>query len=493
MNGDEGDTRDTTEATAVLANQQRSILVERDGTTRVYLNPRAVFDDDGRQVLAVNAWSYPPAHQIFEDREAFHSALAKLSGTVDRPGQLAFDPREKVVLARLERMGVLLSYEPPEQEGMERGRGAALGTFTLEIELGRVCQEKLARTEAIVDSLPQRIGDLKRVVVRLVGEEPLAELDDLSRVLEAVGNGFKKLGLDKESLGIEIVSPFRQRGVDLAAMLDTNPYARVIHEDRSEISPIDREPEARAHARARVEELTDGGFGVTVRMLTTLSEGVPDRARAWNASNDRYGIEIAPLLLPRWHGRPVESIVDQPMLRTALDTLAELTRQEVELLHRHEPWRQTLLFAVHAGWGLVHWDKLHSRLWLDVDGKLYRSGAHRHLGLAAHLEELLPTLDDGPIERSDAQTLPNTGAAGWPNCPRCVLAPLCDKYWTPEGDAAQRAGLPELAKLIASFACGARTTMLTTLLDEWRSMANNEPPGKLRLLFEEGKVHYLAR
>lgn len=493
MTGDEGASQHTTEASALVAIQDRSILAERAGTTRVFLNPRAVFDDDGRHVLAVNAWSYPPAHQTFEDREAFHSALAKLSGTVEQPGQLSFDPREQAVLARLERMGVLLSYDPPDQDGMERGRGAALGTFTMDVELGRACPEKLARTASIVGTLPQRLGDLQRVVVRLVGEEPLANLDDLSRVLDAVGTGFKELGLDKESLGIEIVSPFRQRGVDLVAMLDTNPYARVVYEDRTEFSPIDRESGAREHARARVEELTESGFGVTVRMLTTLSEGVPERVRAWNRANDRYGIEIAPLLLPRWFGRPIGSIADQPMLRTALATFAELTRQEVELLHRHEPWRQTLLFAVHAGWGLVHWDKLHSRLWLDADGKLYRSGAHRHLGLAAELEELLPTLDDEPIERSVAQTLPNAGVAGWPDCPRCVLAPLCDKFWTPEGDAAQRAGLSELAALVASFACGARKTMLTTLLDEWRSMANNEPSGKLRLLFEEGKVHYLSR
>ena len=327
---------------------------------------------------------------------------------------------------------------------------------------------------------------------RFVGEEPLDHPGTISAVMKVVGDAFMGLDLPPEALFWEIVTPLLRPPADLARMLDSNEQARLIVEDRSEQQPAHAHPGSYGGRLEALEGLSREGFGVPVRIPTAFPEDLPKRVTRWLKANEDCGVHLVPQLSPTYRGGPAARIADEADLERAAAVFREITPTISPIAHVCEPWRTHFVAAVSSGWSSVIWDTEHSRIHLAADGRWARSAEHGARGAWGSLAELQPLVEEGAALRRSASQAPHgAGTDGWPGCPSCGYAPLCNRYWSPAGDAALRAGDVETASLAARLECSLRMITLAALLDEWRREGRGRSyAGATRLSFDEGRVTY---
>ncbi|MCP3914597.1 MAG: hypothetical protein GY711_03455 [bacterium] len=433
-------------------------------------SPWAVFDDDGDDILVVNAYDNRRSMRLFRKRDEVRRLLNNERGAVS--------DIDRAVLGDLMGMGAVVPEDDPplpEPRGPEKRRAApVLRRVVLELDVNKDWERSVESVRAFCADYG-RVNPAWRIDLCIAGSDVIEDVDLLtSKLLRA----FALDELAPERFTWQLRLPRIPDGEALPQLLDNWTDLQLVIEDRSELSDaIEREDEL-----VRAEALAKQGFLLRPAILTRCGEDLVDAVKSWQGATDRAGVLVEPLLTDtygEYGARPLESASD---FEAAADVVADVARTLGASILSSEPWASMLVYTTVPGVQRHAWSRRLTGGFIDAEGRWARSRRHAESFLHAPAEELFPyvypTSPAGVVESSDP----------WPDCVACAFAPLCDGYWSPEMDVLARTGDPERAAHVAALACALRKDALAALLDEVRQDFHklHQEPGRTHATYADG-------
>jgi hypothetical protein len=232
--------------------------------------------------------------------------------------------------------------------------------------------------------------------------------------------------------------------------------------------------EARTRLRSVAAALQRQGAGVQIVLKWDGSSAIHDRLLSWASIGGwtGYNIELNVVSLDRQGDVSILASASVQNATVELDTLvAQLGRS----IKTSEPFRSAIASSLVAGAIARHWDRTRSAAYIAPNGRWAKSRAHALLGEFEDEAGLLRRAlgpEGRPIKErgaSEAHFDGLRGAVSLPNCCSCGYRALCDRYWSPEGDALRTSGRPSELASLAQYFCKVRECAHRIVLDELHS------------------------
>lgn len=440
----------------------------------LHLAPWTLIDDDGQDLLLVDAFNQPAEPILAPDRAAFLDLLERLSG--DGADGVELDDRAQSTLDELLRLGVLREGLAPEQHD-PRTSELFLGHLLVQLE---ACDDPRVHVPALKRILRAHVdgpGRIMGFVLRVVGlrDDPAwARWAEVSALLSEFftkpedAAGFDpRSPMDDTPRGLshamEIPALATSHGEEARAFCDAFGGSRCLVEDRSELLPPEHREAWLEEQLAATRELAEEGFACHVVLDTAFPADLVERAERWMTEGLCAGVRVEPRFGTgdaRW---------DEARFEAGIAAMDELGRRLRGKLPASHPWRPILTAAVVPVAETRTWNKRQSVVFLGADGATARSHLHARLGLHEPVESLFP----GAFDQGPGGWLADRASAGLegdalPDCASCGFASLCDKFWTPAVDAYAQSGDARSANLTARLECELRKQTLSALIDELR-------------------------
>ena len=436
------------------------------------LSPWTVLDDDGRHVIAINAYRQGRPACVVPDRQAF---LAAFESSPD--SSLPNCP--STIIAELERIGAMTAasdFPPPPHDHDQHGAIPFFGTIHLSVQLPSCSQQVVQEILRFAVEYATCAADWHLVI----GVENAASLEQFGEFRIAIIDGLRRRHLDPGRVDWQLRVARLPDGNTLPRLIEEWPALQLFLEDQCELGTI----ENREREQARARELASSGFLLRPVLQSTCSRGLNGIVDSWQEATDDAGIILEPRVLDMVGSGMSKGLESPEEFDTAFEVIATISRTLGACWTRSDPWRSILATTAISGSVRRHWSKRLSSAHIDGSSRWARSRWHARAYLHTTASELVPR------KNSPSSVLPRWHLrTGMPNCQRCPFSPLCDGYWSPELDVLARTGFLDRAVLVASLNCTIRKDVLVSLLAEIRAdILSEDTRQTVEVVFEQGTL-----
>ncbi|MBK6941556.1 MAG: hypothetical protein IPH13_15365 [Planctomycetes bacterium] len=440
-------------------------------STAVEFAPWVVVDDDGNDVLVVDATRGASYARLIPERDAFLGLLGKLRGARPASGVAALSADERRLLDELRAARQLVEVGAPRPAWAEAHADGTpfLRNFVLEVPIGADAAPATTAIDRALSRLFASSREIRGLVLRAL---PGDAAPDWERIDHVLGHAVAALqsACAQNSRAVprwlcEVPVAPRHLSEEALAMLERAGRCRIVVR-----APDDGGPPSREDAEA-CHRMADEGFECIVDVRSSFDGDVEAAVAAWLGDGRCQAVRLTPDLARGGFAATSASVADARVDR-GIQAMSAIAARLGNAVQRSQPWR-SILAAAFVPWpGTMGWSKSQARIHVDADGRFARSAAHARDGFFEPLERLLPTADEWARHSDrDGRAIAGAAFAGSPDCGSCGFAALCDRYGSPEVDLALRHGRPDLAAAFARLECEVRKDLHGRLLDSLREQA----------------------
>lgn len=423
--------------------------------------PWILIHDDGSSIAFLNAFVNPNAPFAVADRESCLEAFEFLATGSPDPERAA---KAQSTVDQFRDVGVLVPYSALHSAlHADYGNQLPFGHFDFEVDArideslfdDRVREWILRLAE--LERRPQSIG------VHFCNADDLPSADRWTKVSSLATSFTRRLSKDwgGESLPkieVDFHVTVALGSIDESGLIFAENFANSIVRTRLESSAL-RAAEVPPDWLDRSAEIAALGFDVEVELATDGEAGIPSLCRSLIQRGHCTALLIKPTF-PRSERRHDSWVTENVGLMNSL--LGELGA----VVHRSEPWKSIFRAALVPLHHSLHWNSKQAVIHLSASGHWSRSRFHFASARNSDLSDLLLLPNStvlGNAWRNNRIDLTRS-FDGAPDCESCEVLALCQRYWTPEFDAALRGGELGRAATIAKYECEMRKNALRILV-----------------------------
>lgn len=440
--------------------------------------PWIVADDDGEQLLLLNAMVSPSTPMFLKNRETFYGLVEKLEPTAaDSDRELS--PSEVDLLDQLRQNGMILPAAFVENE---RNLIPIFGHFLL----GRLVVEidVEAGTDLIYERLKELFGNFAAanrppagVVFRIVNITPSTSWADLASLATKVRDDLAKAAKAAEQTGVQTIWECPLHNDMLSGAGDfLDAFCRSKAIVRLDLIHTEEDLQRVCAASAAISQ---EGFDCIAEVYTAFEDSFISDVETLFRKGRCSALRVLPHFGSETGSYTIEHT--RSVVNRGIIAFGELTRTLGVALNRSQPWGTILTSALVPIQGTLGWSKKQSTVYLNARGEWSRSSHHNSAGFLESLDSLFPVGDRFAASTwFDTRLTSNSFFPGAPDCPTCGFAGFCDKYWTPLVDVLRRGEVTTIAEEVARYECEIRKVVLSSLLDTLRAELGAASPALMR-------------